>query len=584
MPSAQEVEALLTGPGGMFEVVVEDVRSRPTRVYKNRMPSLREVLSLGRARGEETFLVYRDRRVSFGDFGDQADQVARALAGRHGVGPGDRVAVLSANNPEWCVSFWATVSLGAVLVGLNGWWKADEVVYGLVDSGAKVLVADGPRFERLAGRLSECPALEAVYVIDPEAKEEAFSGNVHRFDELLTRSQAEGQVGGDVPDTPGLDPLATPIDEDDPAVILYTSGTTGRAKGAVSTHRSMIANLQNTIYSVMASTMVHEGGGVLPEGGPLVALLTSPLFHVSGCHSVLVVGMAAGSRVVIPAGRFEPVAAMALIEQERVTTWVTVPTMIWRVVEHPERHRFDLSSVVTVAYGGSPAAVELQRRIREAFPNLRSQGNAYGLTETSSAATYNAGAELARRPDSVGRPFPIIELRVVDAELRDVAPGTVGEVLVHGPTLMPGYWNDPSATSEALADGWLRTGDLGYLDDEGYLYITDRAKDVIIRGGENVYCTEIENRLAEHEEVVEAAVIGVPHPTLGEEVKAVVRVEPGSQLSAADVQRFVAATLADFKVPAHVAFTEEPLPRNASGKLLKDILRGRADPDLADSL
>jgi long-chain acyl-CoA synthetase len=372
--------------------------------------------------------------------------------------------------------------------------------------------------------------------------------------------------------------------EDDPAVIFYTSGTTGRAKGAISTHRSMIANLQNAIYSVVVSAMTREEGSELPEREPMVGLLTSPLFHVSGCHSVLVAGMAAGSRVVIPSGRFDPVAAMSLIEAQRVNTWVTVPTMIWRVVEHPARHRFDLSSVTTVAYGGSPAATELQRRIRETFPNLRIQGNAYGLTETSSAATYNAGPELARRPDSVGRPFPIIEVRVVDEELREVPSGRVGEVLVQGPTLMPGYWNDPSGTREALTDGWLRTGDLGYLDEEGYLYLTDRAKDVIIRGGENVYCVEIENRLCEHPAIVEAAIIGVPHLTLGEEVKAVVRVERGSHLSAEEVRGWVSATLADFKVPAHVAFTEEPLPRNASGKLLKDVLRGEADPGLTETM
>jgi long-chain acyl-CoA synthetase len=583
MPSAQEIEALLTGPGGMFEVAVEDVRSRPTKVYKNRMRSLREVAALGRARGDETFLVYEDRRIGFGPFCDQADLVARALSARHGVGRGDRVAVLSANNPEWCLTFWATVGLGAILVGLNGWWKSDEIVYGLRDSGAKVLVVDGPRLERMAGRLDDCPALEAVYVIDEKVGEEVAGEQVHLFEELREPSPVAGSSdpadGG-----AGPDPLAAPIEEDDPAVIFYTSGTTGRAKGAISTHRSMIANLQDTIYSVVASAMTREEASVLPERGPMVGLLTSPLFHVSGCHSVLVAGMAAGSRVVIPAGRFDPVAAMSLIEAERVNTWVTVPTMIWRVVEHPARHRFDLSSVITVAYGGSPAATELQRRIRETFPNLRSQGNAYGLTETSSAATYNAGPELARRPDSVGRPFPIIDLRVVDEQLRGVPSGRVGEVLVQGPTLMPGYWNDPSGTKEALTDGWLRTGDLGYLDEEGYLYLTDRAKDLIIRGGENVYCVEIENRLCEHPAIVEAAVIGVPHPTLGEEVKAVVRVEPGSHLSTGEVRDWVAARLADFKVPAHVAFTEEPLPRNASGKLLKDVLRGEADPSLTETM
>jgi long-chain acyl-CoA synthetase len=571
MPSPAEVEALLTGPGGMFEVAVEDVRCVPVKVYKSRMRSLREVEALGRARGDaETHLVYRGRRIGFGAFCDQADRVARSLASRHGVGPGDRVAVLSANNPEWCLTFWATVSLGAVLVGLNGWWKADEILYGLADSGARVLVADGPRLGRLAGRLASCQELCGVYVIEDEAGEGAVAEGAHRFEELLEPVALDGP-----------DPLAAPIDEDDPAVVFYTSGTTGRPKGAVSTHRSMIANLQNTLYSVVMSAMVREGSGMLPEGGQVVALLTSPLFHVSGLHSVLVVGMAAGSRVVIPAGRFDPVAVMALIEAERVTHWVTVPTMIWRVVEHPARERFDLSSVATVAYGGSPAPPELQRRIREAFPGLRGQGNAYGLTETSSAATYNFGPELARRPESVGRPLPIVEVQVAGPDGTELSPRQVGEVLVRGPTVMPGYWNDPVATERALAGGWLRTGDLGYRDEEGYLYLTDRAKDVIIRGGENVYSTEVENRLCEHPAVVEAAVIGVPHRVLGEEVKAVVRLEPGSEITPDELRAWVGETLADFKVPAHVEVVDQPLPRNAAGKLQKGVLRGQGDLELA---
>jgi long-chain acyl-CoA synthetase len=317
-----------------------------------------------------------------------------------------------------------------------------------------------------------------------------------------------------------------------------------------------------------------SGRSVLDTAGRTTSLLTSPLFHVSGCHSGLVVGLLAGVRIVVPVGRFDPVHAMELIERERVTVWATVPTMVWRVVEHPDRHRYDLSSVVSVAYGGSPSAGELQRRVRETFPNVRTVGNAYGLTESSSVATVNTGADIEARPDSVGRPLPVVEVRVVGDDGEGVPTGEVGEIWVRGPIVMPGYWGKPEATAEVLTpDGWLRTGDLGRLDDEGFLYVTDRAKDMIIRGGENVYSVEVENRLVEHPDVLDAAVVGVPHPTLGEEVKAVVQVAEGSPLAADDVRRWVAETLADFKVPAHVRFTTDPLPHNATGKLLKAELR-----------
>jgi long-chain acyl-CoA synthetase len=258
--------------------------------------------------------------------------------------------------------------------------------------------------------------------------------------------------------------------------------------------------------------------------------------------------------------------------------------MIWRVVEHPARHDYDLSSVTTVAYGGSPSAAELQRRVQETFPNVRTMGNAYGLTESSSVATVNWGSELVNRPDSVGRALPVVELRVIDEDGKDVPAGDIGEIRIKGPIVMPGYWNDPEATAETVTDGWLHSGDIGYLDDEGFLYVTDRAKDMIIRGGENVYCVEIENRLAEHPGVVEAAVVGVPHPRLGEEVKAVVRLEPGASVTADELRAWVAETLADFKVPAHVELRAEVLPRNAAGKLMKDVLRGRGEVGLAETM
>ena len=578
MPSLSEVRAQLTGPGGMFEVVTEEVLGRPLQVYKDRMRSLREIAQGAIARGDdEPFLVYGDRSYGFRTFVETTNGVGQALTSQYGIGPGDRVAVLSQNNPEWCLAFWATVSSGAVLVGLNGWWKADEVLYGLQDSGASVLVADRKRFERIADRLDEAPDLAHVFLVDasPDDFPAASGGPVklHRFDEL---TQSPTETFSD-----------TPIAEDDPAVIFYTSGTTGKPKGAISTHRSMIANLQNTLYSTVSGAMANPSAGSLLDGGGgrTVSLLTSPLFHVSGCHSGLVVGMLAGIEIVIPAGRFDPAEALRLIEQHKVTVWATVPTMVWRVCEHPGRHDYDTSTVTAVAFGGSPSADELQRKVADTFPNVRTTSNAYGLTETSSVATVISGPDAKRKPESVGPPVPTVEVRIVDPLNEPLAQGGTGEVCIRGPILMKGYWNKPEATAEAIdADGWLHTGDIGHLDDEGYLTITDRKKDMIIRGGENIYCVEIENRLVEHPAVADAAIIGVPHAELGEEVKAVVQIEAGETLSEDDVRSWVRAELADFKVPAYVELRAEPLPRNASGKLLKNVLRGEGEVSFAETL
>ena len=574
MPTSAEVRAQLTGPGGMFEVVTEEVLGRPTQVYASRMPSLRSVAEVGLLRGDDTtFIVYGDRTYGFGTFVQTANGVAQALRDRFGLTKGDRVAVLSQNNPEWCLAFWATVQQGAILVGLNGWWTTDEIEYGLQDSGATVLVADRKRFERIAASLDAAPALEHVFLVDCSPAEVGLADDprIHAFAEL-TGAPTDAFVNDD-------------IAEDDPAVIFYTSGTTGRPKGAISTHRSMVANLQNTMFNAVAGSM--SGGGALPDAGSgqNVSLFTSPLFHVSGCHSTLVVGLLAGLKLVMPEGRFTPDTALALIQDHGVTIWATVPTMVWRVCEHPDRHAYDTSSVRSVAFGGSPSADELQRMIRETFPNVSSTSNAYGLTETSSVATVISGQDALDRPTSVGPPVPTVELQIVDAAGRVLTAGETGEVCIRGPILMAGYWNKPEATAEAIdADGWLHTGDIGHLDPDGFLYITDRAKDMIIRGGENIYCVEIEQRLVNHPDIADAAIIGVPHPELGEEVKAVVQLEAGATLTEAEVRQWVADGLAAFKVPTYVEVSIDKLPRNASGKLLKNVLRGEGDVSFAETM
>jgi long-chain acyl-CoA synthetase len=573
MPTNAEIRAQLTAPGGMFEVTTDEVLGRAMEVYASRMPSLRSILEVALMRGDEqTFLVHGDRTYGFRTFVETANGVAHALRDRFGITKGARVAVLSQNNPEWCLSFWAAVSQGAILVGLNGWWTTDEVLYGLQDSGATVLVADRKRFERVAGALDDCPDLAHVFLVDCSPADVGLADDprVHEFAELTG--------------APTADLVEQEIAEDDYAVIFYTSGTTGRPKGAISTHRSMIANLQNTMYNAVAGSMA--GGGALPDGGGQnVSLFTSPLFHVSGCHSTLVVGLLAGLKLVMPEGRFTPETALQLIQDHQVTVWATVPTMVWRVCEHPDRHDYDTSSVRSVAFGGSPSADELQRMIRETFPNVATTSNAYGLTETSSVATVISGQDALERPTSVGPPVPTVRVKIVDPVGEELGPHETGEVCITGPILMAGYWNKPEATAEAIdPDGWLHTGDLGHLDDDGFLYITDRKKDMIIRGGENIYCVEIEQRLVAHPEIADAAIIGVAHPELGEEVKAVVQLEDGSSLTEADVRQWVADGLAAFKVPTYVDLWQDKLPRNASGKLLKNVLRGEGEVSFAETM
>jgi long-chain acyl-CoA synthetase len=304
-----------------------------------------------------------------------------------------------------------------------------------------------------------------------------------------------------------------------------------------------------------------------------VSLLSVPFFHATGCHSVLVANLAAGNQLVLMR-RWDPGRALELIEAERVTMFGGVPAMVWQVMEHPDFSRRDLSSLRNVGYGGAPAAPELVRAIEEWFPG-RTPSNGYGLTETSSVTTMNAGVDYQRRPDSVGVPVPVCDVKAVDPTGRPLPAGEIGELWVKGPNVVKGYWNKPTDTEATFTDGWLHSGDLGRIDDEGFVYIVDRAKDLVIRGGENISSVEVEAALFEHPAVTDAAVIGVPHPVLGEEVGAVVHTAPGSTVSEDELRRHVGAQLAAFKVPAHIWFFDEPLPRNPAGKILKRDLKAR---------
>jgi len=551
-----EVEAALTAAGQMFEMTDVEVRGVRLRAWKNAPPSLRELLALSRLHGDKTFLVYEDERTTFEEHFRQVATLANRMVEDYNVRKGDRVAIAMRNFPEWSVAFWAAAAAGAVVVPLNAWWTAAELVYGLTDSGSKVAFVDGERLDRLQPELAGLDL--AVVVARPEG---ATPTGVAHFDDVI------GEVRSDV----GLPDVV--LEPEDEATIFYTSGTTGEPKGALGTHRNICGNLLSLAYARFSAALRSGTPADAPAPDALQPsyLLSVPFFHATGCHSVLVANLASGGKLVLM-HKWNPERALELIEREQVTTFGGVPTMVWQVLQSPDFDKRDISSVNSVGYGGAPAPPELVRRIEKLLPG-RVPSNGYGLTETSSVTTMNSGIDYLRKPDSVGRPVAVVDVQVVDDDGQARPVGEIGELLIRGPNVVKGYWNKPDATAAAISDGWLRSGDLARLDDEGFVYIVDRAKDMLIRGGENVYCAEVEAALFEHPTVYDAAVIGIPHHEFGEEVGAVVVLKAGAKASEDDLRRHVAERLAAFKVPVKVWFVDSELPRNPAGKVLKRELR-----------
>lgn len=568
-----EIEAQLTGPGGPFEVVEEDVLGERMRVFKDRKRSLREVLVASEGFADREYMVFDDgRRYTFGENIALVARTAESLRSEFGVGKGDRVAILGSNSPEWILAFWASVCLGAIAVGMNAWWAGDELRFALEDSEPTVLVADSKRLARLGGDSGGIPVVR----MDGEpAPGDRYEGEIPFATLVADAGEAALPTGV--------------IDEDDPAAILYTSGTSGRPKGVVNSHRNVVALTGIQIFQGLRTFLVappkppEEGGPEVPE--QRVQLVGNPLFHVSGLYTHVVTMLVTGTKTVWTTGRYDPEVVMRLVEEERVTGWSPMGSMAPRLVEHPAVGKYDLSSVLTVGSGGSPMPESVQRRLREVFPNAAaSLGVGYGQTECTALATLCAGPDLSEHPDSVGRPLPTVDVEIRDPDGRSLPEGEEGEICIHGPTVMLGYWRNAEATAEVI-DGhrWLRTGDIGRMEGR-LLWINTRARDMILRAGENVYPVEIELRLQAHPDVAEAAVVGVDHPVLGQEVKAiVVPVDPSTPPELEALERWVGDALAYYKVPAHWELRAEPLPRNAAGKVIKPVLLGESEnPFLAE--
>ncbi len=549
----------ITQPGQPFETATARIGGNDFTVFVQAPDNLRELYRQGAAHGDADFYVYEDERASFQTAWDTAAACANALAAR-GIQPGDRVGIALRNYPEWAFAFMGITAMGAVAVAMNAWWSTEEMVYGVEDSGLKLLFVDAERCDRIA----------------PHARRLGIELVTVRCEHDGCAAWGSFLAGADatMPDAP-LPPDAN-------ATLLYTSGSTAHPKGVLSTHRSIVHALMGwesgfAVAAVLMPELVEE----TPEHPP-ATILSVPLFHVTGLTVMLLSSFRLG-RKLVAMYRWDPEQALAIIEAERITTFNGVPTMAWELVQSPNYDKYDLSSLRTAGGGGAPMAPEHAARIDDRI-GAGAAGTGWGMTETQGLATMIGGAAFSERPRSCGRPAqPLAQVKVVDERGVELPRGDTGELWIHGVMNFKEYWNQPEATAATLTDGWVHTGDIGHMDADDYVYITDRAKDMILRGGENIGCQEVEAALYRHPAVAECAVFGVPHERLGETVAAVVMRQPDAAATAAELQAHVAAHLAKFKVPEHVWLTSDRLPRIASEKIFKRGLREEAIRRLSDA-
>jgi long-chain acyl-CoA synthetase len=562
--SRAEAERRLIGPGLPFELAELEIRGVKTRVWRHAPSHLGEVFAATAAHGDAEFIVYGKERLTYAQHFNKVCRFAHVLRERYDIRKGDRVAIAMRNLPEWSVAFWGTVSLGAIAVPLNAWLTGRDLAYCLDHSGSSVAVVDGKRAETFAPYIDDLN-LRGIIVarsVDSLAVEGAAS-----WVELV-ESAADS-----------ADPPNTPMSSEDDATIFYTSGTTGAPNGALGTHRNICSNIMTAAFR---SAMRQLCRGLTPAvlGGErffATVLVPVPFFHVTGCHAILAPAVLGGAKVVLM-HRWDPEKALAAIEREKVTSFVGVPGMALQLAESPCFANHDTSSLINIGYGGAPAAPRLRQRLAERFPKADAE-NGYGLTEASAVATYIAGETYRAKPASVGRPIPTSEIKIIDENGVSLPAGAEGEICVKGPNVVRGYWRDRKTTASTFKDGWMRTGDIGLIDNDGDLYVLDRVTDMLIRGGENIHCIEVENALYSHPSVIEAAVVGKPHEILGQEVAAVVHVTAERRPSEQELIAHCRERLAPFKVPVLIDIRLERLPSNANGKIVKHDLQMELFPD-----
>ncbi|WP_218158402.1 class I adenylate-forming enzyme family protein [Variovorax sp. 770b2] len=539
----------LTAPGERFEVGMTIVNGVVVKYYPQAPATLRDVWKSTCVFTDRPYLLYEEECITYAQAHAITSSVCAWLV-RQGVRKGDRVAIAMRNYPEWTLIYWACVSIGVVVVGVNAWWINEELAFALRDAVPKVIFCDQERLDRLPK-----PADRRMIVVAVRAEV---------FENAVSWKDVIGTSG------PSLDVTIAP---DDDACIFYTSGTTGFPKGAQLTHRGCVTNSMNMSFSVDVHAVAEARARQieLPDAVAVpVALITTPLFHVTANNCLMHPFSAAGATLVLMR-RWDANEALRLIEARRVTTMGGVPTMGRELVRQAATSDRDLSSLRVISGGGGQVPPDLVSAI-DARPGIR-PSTGYGMTEASGIIAAIAGDLFVARPTSCGRPMPTLEVQLVDDQGSALPPGTAGELWVKGAGVIKGYLNQPQATLEAIVDGWLRTGDIAKLDEDGYLHILDRKKDMVLRGGENIYCAEVEAAIFRHPAVAEACAFSVPDERLGEEVGAVVVLREGHSIGEDDLRQHVAAFIAQYKVPKYLWFSNEPLPRNASGKFLRKKLR-----------
>lgn len=554
-----ECAAQLTAPGSPWETQSETIKGVEYTTYVQAPKSLKALLDAGRAHGDNEFLIYEQERLTFNDFFAQADALAYQLVEQLKVKKGDRIAIAMRNYPEWMIAFTAIANVGAVVVPLNSWGQKKELYYGLTDSGANLVICDEQRLSHIEDELC---TLNIKAIVAREASDRQYNDHVIQYSALV--DQAMGQKAADVT-----------IEPTDTAMIMYTSGTTGDPKGAVSNQTNICQSIYNFEFAAICAAMSNPDaiGTMLEKGFPPKVLLAVPLFHVSGCHSVFLLSLRGGRPIVIM-HKWDTEQALRTIQNERITMISAVPAMLWDLMQSEHFTHYDTSSIFSFGAGGAAQPPKLHTLVDTKLPDSF-PGTGYGLTETNASGFSSTGLSYTHKPNSVGTITPIVEIKLCDEDGNEVANGEQGEIRLKSPTLVQGYWNKPEASAESFQDNWLITGDIGYLDDEGYLFITDRVKDMIIRGGENIYSAEIEACILTHDSINEVAAIGLPDDKLGEELAVVIVCKAGKNVDAQAIQAHTAEQLAGFKVPSYVFFSSEPLPRNPAGKVLKKELKQR---------
>jgi long-chain acyl-CoA synthetase len=551
-----EALARLTAPGQLHELATETIDGYARRVFVNAPPTLRDLFV--QTLSDKTFYVFEDERLTFADGWRQAARIGHLLRHEYGVAKGDRVAINMRNYPEWILAFKALTSIGAIAVAMNAHWQSEEMAFSLADCGVSVMLADQERLDRL----DQCANLDELKVIAVRPARPH-----HRARDLAALLDRIGDV-----DMPRVE-----LRPDDPATIFFTSGSTGHPKGAISTHRNIVTALMSWELDAQASILIN-GPPALPAGQP-ATLLGVPLFHVMGSH-VNYLQSYRQQRKIVGMYKWDVRRAIDLIEREQISNFSAPPAMTGDLARAAAADGRRLSSLLGVGGGGAARAPEQVREIDAAFATAM-PNTGWGMTETNAIGIGISGADYLKRPTSSGRLSAVLDIKIVDEAGATAPTGQRGELLIRGTSIFKGYWNRPVVNAEVFTDDWFHTGDIATIDDEGFVYIVDRIKDLIIRGGENIGCGQVEAALLTHPAVVEAAVYSVPDERLGEEVGATVHC--AADVDAEALRSFLTDHLAKFEIPRYIEISPQPLPRTPSGKIFKRQLRDVAIRNLAAS-